>query len=115
MNDMINSGGENIYPREIIEVILYKHPGMIEAAVVGEPDETWGEPVVAYMVPKDRALMAEALDAFLWESDKLSNYKRTRYYVFVEALTKNTSGQVQRYRLRAGWAPGVSVGRGRYG
>lgn len=110
MDDMIISGGENIYPREI-EDVLYEHPGVFEAAVVGEPDETWGERVVAYVVPKDRSLTAEALDTFLRESYKLSNYKRPRRYIFVESLPKNASGKIQRYRLRSGWKTGVSVGR----
>jgi long-chain acyl-CoA synthetase len=109
MDDMIISGGENIYPREI-EDVLYEHPGVFEVAVVGEPDETWGERVVAYVVPKDYSLTEETLDAFLRESDKLSNYKRPRRYVFVEALPKNASGKIQRYRLRSG-ATGVSVGQ----
>jgi len=110
MDDMIISGGENIYPREI-EDVLYEHPGVFEVAVVGEPDETWGERVVAYVVPKDDALTAEDLDAFLRESDKLSNYKRPRRYVFVEALPKNASGKILRYRLRSKRATSVSVSR----
>lgn len=95
-DDMIISGGENIYPSEV-EDVLFTHPGVVEAAVVGEPDAEWGERVVAYIVG-DAA--GEELDAFLQESDDLADFKRPREYYFVDELPKNPSGKVQKFKLR---------------
>jgi acyl-CoA synthetase (AMP-forming)/AMP-acid ligase II len=95
-DDMIISGGENVYPTEV-EDVLFAHDGVVEAAVVGEPDEEWGERVVAYVVGD---ASAEALDAFCRESDDLADFKRPRDYRFVEELPKNPSGKVQKFKLR---------------
>jgi long-chain acyl-CoA synthetase len=95
-DDMIISGGENIYPTEV-EDVLFSHPDVVEAAVVGQPHEEWGEVVVAYVVGDTDA---ETLDAFLQESDDLADFKRPRAYEFVEELPKNPSGKVQKFKLR---------------
>lgn len=95
-DDMIVSGGENIYPTEV-EDVLFSHPDVVEAAVVGEPDEDWGEIVVAYIVGDTDE---ETLDAYLRESAHLADFKRPRKYYFVETLPKNPSGKVQKFRLR---------------
>ncbi|MFC6717841.1 fatty acid--CoA ligase [Natrialbaceae archaeon GCM10025810] len=95
-DDMIISGGENVYPAEV-EDVLFDHDDVEEAAVVGEPDEEWGEVVVAYVVG-DAAL--EELDAFVLESDRLADFKRPRRYYFVDELPKNPSGKVQKFKLR---------------
>jgi acyl-CoA synthetase (AMP-forming)/AMP-acid ligase II len=97
-DDMIVSGGENIYPAEV-EDVLFSHDAVEEAAVVGEPDEEWGELVVAYVVAPD-GVAAEELDSFLLESDHLADFKRPRRYYFVDELPKNPSGKVQKFRLR---------------
>jgi acyl-CoA synthetase (AMP-forming)/AMP-acid ligase II len=96
-DDMIISGGENIYPTEV-EDVLFSHPDVVEAAVVGEPDDEWGEKVVAYVVADGDA---EALDAAVRESDDLADFKRPRRYYFVSELPKNPSGKVQKGKPRA--------------
>jgi acyl-CoA synthetase (AMP-forming)/AMP-acid ligase II len=95
-DDMIISGGENIYPTEV-EDVLFSHPDVVEAAVVGEPHEEWGEIVVAYVVGD---ATAEELDQYLLESDDLADFKRPREYQFSDELPKNPSGKVQKFKLR---------------
>ena len=99
-DDMIVSGGENIYPREVEEV-LYRCPGIKEAAVVGLPDAKWGHAVTAFVVRSDPGLMPEAIDAFCKRSDDLAPYKRPRKIVFLDALPTNASGKVLKRELLA--------------
>jgi acyl-CoA synthetase (AMP-forming)/AMP-acid ligase II len=99
-DDMIVSGGENIYPREI-EEILYRCPGVQEAAVIGLPDEKWGQVVTAYVVAADPNLTADAIDAYCKSSDDLAPYKRPKKYVFMDALPTNPSGKVLKRELLA--------------
>jgi 2-furoate---CoA ligase len=101
VDDMIISGGENIHPVEVEEV-LARHPQVTEAAVVGEPDEKWGERIVAFVVPTDSAVTAAALDQHCRESRDLANFKRPRRFVFVEAIPRTASGKVLRRLLRDG-------------
>ncbi|WP_306058472.1 fatty acid--CoA ligase [Natronococcus wangiae] len=96
-DDMIVSGGENIYPAEV-EDVLFAHDGVEEAAVVGEPDDEWGELVVAYVVAD--GVSADELDSFVVESDRLADFKRPRTYCFVDELPKNPSGKIQKFKLR---------------
>ncbi|MEF8840537.1 MAG: long-chain-fatty-acid--CoA ligase [Haloarculaceae archaeon] len=96
-DDMIISGGENVYPTEV-ENVLFTHEDVVEAAVVGEPDEEWGERIVAYVVGD---ATAEELDAFVRDSDDVADFKRPRAYYFVDELPKNPSGKVQKFRLRS--------------
>ncbi|WP_439113796.1 class I adenylate-forming enzyme family protein [Hydrogenophaga sp.] len=96
--DLIISGGSNIYPREVEEVLLTA-PGVSEVAVVGAPDPEWGEIVVAFVVPQPgAALDAKALDAFCL--DQIARFKRPKRYEFVEALPKNNYGKVLKTVLR---------------
>lgn len=95
-DDMIISGGENIYPTEV-EEILFMHSDVVEAAVVGEPHDEWGETVVAYIVGN---VDDETLDEYVRESDNIANFKRPRRYEFVSELPKNPSGKVQKFKLR---------------
>jgi long-chain acyl-CoA synthetase len=99
VDDMIISGGENVYPREV-EDVLYEHRGVLDVAVVGEPDEKWGEKVVAFVVKKDPDVTAEELEQFCKNSDRLAPYKRPRAYYFVDALPRNASGKIQKFLLR---------------
>ncbi|MFB4165543.1 fatty acid--CoA ligase [Alteribacillus sp. JSM 102045] len=99
IKDMIVSGGENIYSREV-EDALFDHPGVLDAAVVGEPDEKWGERVMAFIVKKEESLTAEELERFCINSDRIANYKRPRRYEFVEELPRNASGKLQKFKLR---------------
>lgn len=107
-DDMIVSGGENIYPREI-EELLYAHPAVHEAAIVGLPDEKWGQIVVAYVVSVDPNLTAEDLDRYCRGSDDLAPYKRPKRYVFMDELPTNPSGKVLKRELIASHNPNKSV------
>jgi long-chain acyl-CoA synthetase len=96
--DMIISGGSNIYPREIEEVLL-RHPDLVEAAVVGRPHPEWGEEVVAFVVRHPGAAVdAPALDQLCLS--RIARYKRPREYRFVAALPKNNYGKVLKTALR---------------
>ncbi|RLQ95456.1 fatty acid--CoA ligase [Falsibacillus albus] len=100
VDDMIISGGENVYPREV-EDFLHEHEGILDVAVLGEPHEKWGEQVAAFIVLKESvSLTAEELDVFCKNSSKLADYKRPRNYRFVKALPRNASGKIQKFLLR---------------
>jgi fatty-acyl-CoA synthase len=101
-DDMIVSGGENIYPREVEEV-LYRCPGVREAAVVGLPDPKWGSVVTAFVV-SDPGLTAEAVDAHCRASDEIAPFKRPRRVVFLDELPVNPSGKVLKRELVASYA-----------
>ena len=94
--DMIISGGANIYPREIEEVLL-SHPAVAECSVVGRPHAEWGEEVIAFVVKRSDVLPAE-LDSLCLEN--IARFKRPRDYRFVEALPKNNYGKVLKTELR---------------
>ena len=94
--DMIISGGANIYPREIEEVLL-RHPAVAECSVVGRPHPEWGEEVVAFVVAKNPLSKSE-LDTLCL--DNIARFKRPREYRFVEALPKNNYGKVLKTELR---------------
>jgi acyl-CoA synthetase (AMP-forming)/AMP-acid ligase II len=99
LKDMIVSGGENIYSREVEEAVM-SHPGVLEAAVVGAPDERWGESVVAFVVKRPgQDLSAEALIAHCRE--RIAAYKRPREVRFIEALPKLPNGKIEKFKLRA--------------
>jgi 2-furoate---CoA ligase len=101
VDDMIISGGENIHPVEVEEV-LARHPRVRDVAVVGEPDERWGERVVAFVVAAGPGLTAEALDHYCRESADLGRFKRPRRIVFVREIPKTASGKILRRLLREG-------------
>ena len=106
-DDMIVSGGENIYPREV-EEILYRCPGVQEASVVGLPDVRWGAVVTAFVVRSDPALDVAAIDAFCRHCHDLASFKRPRRIVFVDLLPTNPSGKVLKRELIARHASVVS-------
>jgi long-chain acyl-CoA synthetase len=96
--DLIISGGTNIYPREVEEVIV-RHPAVAEVAVVGRADREWGESVVAYVVLRSgMSVDATGLDRFCVEHT--ARFKRPRHYRFVESLPKNNYGKVLKRNLR---------------
>jgi 2-furoate---CoA ligase len=99
MDDMINSGGENIHPVEV-EDVLMGHPKVAEAAVIGAPDERLGARVVAFVVG-DGVEDAE-LDRWCRESQELASFKRPREYHFVDSLPRSSSGKLLRRHLREG-------------
>ena len=94
--DLVISGGTNIYPREIEEVLL-THAAVVEVSVIGRPDAEWGEVVVAYVVVRE-PVDAAALDAHCLS--QLARFKRPKHYRFVPALPKNHYGKVLKTRLR---------------
>jgi fatty-acyl-CoA synthase len=96
-NNMIVSGGENIYPREV-EHVLIEHPAVKDAAVVGTPDSKWGETVVAFIVTGEERVTEEELDRFCRE--KMAGYKRPRKYRFIEELPRNSAGKVLHHVLK---------------
>ena len=97
--DLLISGGSNIYPREVEEVLLTA-PGVAEVAVVGGPHPEWGEVVVAFVVAQAGAVVTpDALDAHCLE--RIARFKRPKVYHFVEALPKNNYGKVLKTELRA--------------
>ena len=96
--DMVISGGSNIYPREIEEVLL-RHEGVLEASVVGRPHPDWGEEPVAFVVRHPGAHVdAAELDRLCLDS--IARYKRPRLYRFVDSLPKNNYGKVLKTALR---------------
>ena len=99
VHDMVISGGVNIYPAEI-EEHLHRHPDVMEAAVVGVPDDEWGERLVAFIVTRPgAALSAEEIIQFCREG--LADYKRPRQVEFMDALPRNPTGKVLKRELRA--------------
>jgi long-chain acyl-CoA synthetase len=96
--DLIISGGSNIYPREVEEVLLTA-PGVCEAAVVGAPDPEWGEVVVAFVVAQaDSTVSTESLDQHCLQH--IARFKRPKHYVLVDSLPKNNYGKVLKTALR---------------
>jgi len=98
VDDMIISGGENIHPLEV-EDALARHPQVAEVAVIGAPDDRWGQRVVAVVVAAGD-VTAEALDEWCLVSETLARFKRPREYRFVDALPKSPSGKILRRMLR---------------
>lgn len=96
--DMIISGGENIYPAEV-EAVLYSHPAVLEAAVIGVPDPKWGETVKAYVVLKaNQQLTSDEVIEHC--RTRIASYKKPRYVEFLKALPRNASGKVLKTTLR---------------
>jgi malonyl-CoA/methylmalonyl-CoA synthetase len=95
--ELIISGGYNVYPREVEEV-LAAHPAIAEVAVVGRPDPDLGEQVVAFVVAK-AGHTPNAADIIAFCRDQLASYKKPRQVVFVEALPRNALGKVQKHLL----------------
>jgi acyl-CoA synthetase (AMP-forming)/AMP-acid ligase II len=105
IKDMIISGGENIYPAEI-EGVLAGHPDVADVAVIGVPDDTWGESVKAIVIRRPGSeLTAEQLIG--WAQQRLAGYKRPRSVDFVEAIPRNPSGKILKKELRAPYWAGM--------
>jgi acyl-CoA synthetase (AMP-forming)/AMP-acid ligase II len=98
-DDMIISGGENVHPTQV-EAVLNELEGVADSAVVGLPDERWGEIVVAYVVASDPALDAAACEAHFTGHPMLAGYKRPRAYRFVSELPMTATGKKVHYQLR---------------
>ncbi len=97
--DVIISGGSNIYPREVEEVLL-RHDGVLECSVIGRPHPDWGEEVIAFVVSKPGADVRESeLDELCLK--EIARFKRPKAYRFIDALPKNNYGKVLKTELRA--------------
>jgi fatty-acyl-CoA synthase len=109
VKDMIISGGENVYPAEV-ESGLMRHPAIAEVAVIGEPDEQWGEAILAVAVLKSgQVLTIEELREFAGEF--LARYKLPRRLEIVAALPRNATGKILKYQLRQMFATPEQAGR----
>jgi acyl-CoA synthetase (AMP-forming)/AMP-acid ligase II len=98
MKDMIISGGENIYPAEV-ESVLIEHPAIADVAVIGMPDEKWGESVVAVVVKAD-AVVLSPQDVIDFANGRMARYKLPRRVVFTDLLPRNPAGKVLKRELR---------------
>jgi long-chain acyl-CoA synthetase len=102
MKDMIITGGENVYSREVEEV-LYTHPSVSEAAVVGLPDPRWGENVTAVIVLRPGMTATEA-EIIATAKDRLAGFKKPKKVIFVDELPKTVSGKIIKKDLRERFA-----------
>jgi fatty-acyl-CoA synthase len=94
---MVITGGENVYPAEV-ESVLYAHPAIAEVAVIGLPDDRWGETVTAIVVANDKLPTLEELRDFA--GVELAPYKLPRQLLVVDALPRNLAGKVLKFELR---------------
>jgi fatty-acyl-CoA synthase len=99
IDNLIISGGENIYPQEV-EFFLSKHPAIADVAVCSVPDEKWGQLVKALIVRRTPELTAEDVDRYCLESAELPRYRRPKVIEFVDALPRNVLGKIDRTALR---------------
>ena len=96
--DVIISGGTNIYPREVEEVLL-THPAVAECSVVGKPDPDWGEVVIAFIAPAEGgSVTPDELDRLCL--DKIARFKRPKAYHLLDSLPKNNYGKILKTELR---------------
>jgi long-chain acyl-CoA synthetase len=106
VKDMVISGGYNIYPREVEDVLL-ADPAVADAAVLGVPDAEWGERVVAFVVAASGCdVDPAALDRRCL--DEIARHKRPREYHAVDRLPRNSAGKVLKRDLRDGLVPGAA-------
>jgi len=98
-DDMIVSGGENIHPTEIEEV-LHEHPAVDEVAIVGVPDETWGERVKAAIVPREETSNLDEEEIVSYVEERIASYKKPREVEFRTALPRNPTGKVLKGKLK---------------
>lgn len=98
-DDMIISGGENIYPAQVEEV-LNQHPMVADSIVTSVPDAARGELVTAYVVKSDNSLTVAELERFCKESPMISNYKRPRYYRFISGIPTNATGKKLHFKMK---------------
>jgi fatty-acyl-CoA synthase len=101
---MIIRGGENIYPREL-EELLFRHPSVGDVAVIGLPDDKWGEVVAAFVRPAaGHTVNREEL--FDYVREHLAPHKTPRHWFSVEAMPLTGSGKIQKFKLREQWKQG---------
>jgi acyl-CoA synthetase (AMP-forming)/AMP-acid ligase II len=98
VKDMIISGGENVYPAEV-ESAIYGHPDVADVAVIGVPDEKWGEAVKAMVVCKPGRTPSQD-DIIAFARTRIANFKAPKSVDFIDALPRNASGKILRRELR---------------
>ena len=98
IKDMIIRGGENIYPREI-EELLHTHPAVGDVQVIGIPDEKYGEEVMAWVRLREGAAPTED-ELVTFCRDRLAGYKVPRYWRFVDGFPMTVTGKIQKFRMR---------------
>ena len=108
-DDMIISSGENIYPTEV-EAVLEMNPKVKDCVVTSVPDKVRGQLVTAYVVPKDGALTVSELDAFCKQSPYIANFKRPRYYRFVDSVPYTATGKKRHVEARRNAAADLAKG-----
>jgi long-chain acyl-CoA synthetase len=106
IKDMIVSGAENVYPAEL-EGVLAGHPAVADVAVIGVPDQRWGETVKAVVVRRAGASLTEA-ELIEWCRSRVAGYKRPRSVDFVDAIPRNPSGKILKRELREPYWSGVA-------
>lgn len=104
VKDMIISGGENVYPAEV-ESVLFAHPGVADVAVIGVPDEKWGEAVKAVVVKAPEVDVSEQ-ELVEYCRDKIAGYKRPQSVDFIDVLPRNPTGKILKRELREGYWQG---------
>ncbi|MYK76904.1 MAG: AMP-binding protein, partial [Acidimicrobiaceae bacterium] len=97
VRELIISGGENVYPAEV-ERVLGEHPAVAQAAVIGRPDQRWGEVPVAFIVPEAGA-PPDAATLEQWCEQRLAAYKRPRAWILVRDLPRTSLGKVKKHEL----------------
>jgi len=105
IKDMIISGGENVYPAEV-ESAIYGHPQVAEVAVIGVPDERWGEAVKACVVPRDGCAVDEA-SVIAWARERIAGFKVPKSIDVIPVLPRNPSGKILRRTLREPYWEGM--------
>src|SRR5664279_3600725 len=98
IKDMVIRGGENIYPREI-EEFLYTHPAVKDVAVIGVPDERYGEALCAWVI-RHAGTNADTETIVAFCTDRIARYKIPRYVLFVDEFPLTVTGKVQKYKMR---------------
>ncbi len=106
LKDMIIRGGENLFPAEIEEV-LFRHPAVAEVAVVGLPDEKWGEVVAAFLRPADAAAPPKVAELRAYLREHLSPQKTPSQWFLVDEFPLTGSGKVQKFAIREAWEKGL--------
>ena len=100
--DMVITGGENVYPIEV-EQVIYEHPEVMEVAVTGAPDDTWGEMVVATVARQPESTISED-ELITWTRERIARFKAPKRVMFVDALPRNATGKVLKRELRKQWS-----------
>jgi acyl-CoA synthetase (AMP-forming)/AMP-acid ligase II len=106
IKDMIVSGGENIYPAEL-ESVLAGHPAVADVAVIGVPDDRWGETVKAIVVLRPGASLGDE-ELIEWSRERLAGYKRPRSVDFIDSIPRNPSGKILKRELRERYWTGLT-------